>query len=232
MCDPISMALMAAGTGISAYADGKARSKQGDAVTAAQNRRTQRQGEVSAAIDKLLNQFQPEQREQTRQAGSEQVQESLDDAVQASNEVAPVGAEFAGRTSDDFIASAGAKKSEELDRTTRIARLLGQIGGATRGRQTEGHNIANTNTDINQISNFARGDSFTDSLRIQEAGQANPWLKLLGGAAQGAGTAMGATSGVAGGAGSVGGAAGAATPGVAGPVATRKLPVMTVRPLT
>lgn len=231
MCDPVTLAVMAGGAGISAFADSKAASAQSDAVGAAQRRRTERQGQVSEAINNLLEQYAPDKRAETQQAGADQVQGSIDKAVDASNEATPAGAEFQGKTSEDFLKTAAERKSTDLDRSTRIARLLGQIGGAGRGRQTENNRIGDTSSDISQIANFAQGDTYTDSLRIQEAGRPNPFLKLLGGAMQGAGTAMGAASGVAGAA-SAGGAAGAAIPGVAGPVASKKLPVMTVRALT
>lgn len=190
MCDPVTTALMLGGTAVSTYGQTAANRSASRAAMAAQERQAERGRQAAAVIDQLIGDYTPERQGEVERAGADQIHRAITAAVDSSRVAAPVGGTaVAGRTSDDFLRARGERTAEELDRSARIARILGQIGGATRGRETQAYGRANAAADVAQIGNFARGDAHVDQARIRRAGQPNAAVMAIGSLMSGAGAA-------------------------------------------
>ena len=61
---------------------------------------------------------------------------------------------------------------------------MGQLDAAVRQRQNEGLSMEDLQTKLNTLGQKSWGQNFVDQLRAQVAGQANPWVNLLGGMLQ------------------------------------------------
>lgn len=70
------------------------------------------------------------------------------------------------------------------------AKLMGNIEAPTRQRQNEGLAMQTLGSNLNLLSGQSYTQNFVNQLRSQAAGQQNPWLTLLSGAASGAGSTL------------------------------------------
>lgn len=94
-----------------------------------------------------------------------------------------------------YKADTAASQNETSDFGNQLAGTMGQIDAATRQRQNEGLAANTLGTNLNLLGAQSYTQNFADQLRTQAAGQASPWLSLLGGVLSGTGNAMSKNAG-------------------------------------
>lgn len=92
--------------------------------------------------------------------------------------------------SSRFNADTANAQKEVQDYGSTYAGEMGDIDAATRMRQNEGLAMQTLGTNLNTLGATSYGQNFVDQLRAQAAGQANPWVSLMGGLVSNAGTTM------------------------------------------
>lgn len=94
-----------------------------------------------------------------------------------------------------YKADTAASQGETANYGNELANEMGQIDAATRQRQNEGLAANTLGTNLNLLGAQSYTQNFADQLRTQAAGQASPWLTLLGGVLSGTGNAMSKNAG-------------------------------------
>jgi hypothetical protein len=89
-----------------------------------------------------------------------------------------------------YKADAAASQNQTEDYGSQLAGEMGQIDAATRQRQNEGLAANTLGTNLNLLGAQSYTQNFADQLRAQAAGQASPWMTLLGGVLQGTAGAL------------------------------------------
>jgi hypothetical protein len=94
------------------------------------------------------------------------------------------------KASSRYGTDTAASQAETQSYGNQLAGEMGQIDAATRQRQNEGLAQEGLGTNLNLLNGESYTKNFVNQLRTSTAGQSSPWLTLLSGALNGAGSTL------------------------------------------
>lgn len=170
----IELALMAAGTALSAYnkkqAAGRAEgaTREGLALQAAER------AKATGAVNKDIGYLQSSNPEADRAA----INGSFLDTLRANSGRADASTPAVAGADPRYAQAVGAANTAADTHTSASADFISRIMAAARQRQTEGNNIADTGVKIGGIQQDAGIDAAQTEQNVQRAGQPDPWMSL------------------------------------------------------
>lgn len=194
----IPAAVAALGTGAQAYNQHKAASASDEAQAQAIRNQSNIQAQGVAAARKTTQQVATDNPQDiANKATAAYVATARKAAATGSN---TSGAQTFGQPTSSLGDTPGASARFSSDKATAAKNVedygttyageMGNLDAAVRQRQNEGLNMEDLQTKLNTLGAKSWGQNFVDQLRAQVAGQANPWVSLLGGMLQKGGSAM------------------------------------------
>lgn len=187
----IPAAIAAVGTGAQAYNQHKAATGADEAQAAAIRNQENTQAEGVAAARKTTSNIA---KSNPNDIANKATADYVATARKAAASSATGGAQTFGQPTTslgDTPGASGRFKSDSAAGTKQVqdygntyAGEMGQLDAAVRQRQNEGLSMEDLQTHLNTLGQKSWGQNFVDQLRAQVAGQANPWVNLLGGMLQ------------------------------------------------
>lgn len=201
--DPFSIAALVAmlgGTALQykASTDAAERQRRQIADSLARQRQFQMQAEKKA-MD-TAQEFSTDDRQKQQKQIEEEITADLTQPVMAAQEINNQTSTTQGDVSKDYDVAKAAANLNQIKSAEALARLLGRTTSATRLRQNEAIRLADTESDIRRLGNFARGQINADEIGIKQAGIPDAGMQLAGGLASALGGAalMGGPNGTIG----------------------------------
>lgn len=184
-----SIAVMVAGAAMQAKAASDAARRQQRASEEAMRRQNEFQRQAEERALKQAENYQAEDRKQNQDELAEEITQEFYQPVAAAQDANTIRTTTTGAVSSDYEAAKAKSSANQQKMAQELAGLFGKQRSATRLRQNESIDMAETASDIARIGNFASGQYGVDKMKINEAGQPNAALNLLGGVTSAVGTA-------------------------------------------
>lgn len=181
--------IAAAGAGINMYAQNQANQRQQAAIRQKFLNEQTANKEKNAAILEGVNQYQSDNRvQQYQQAQTDNVDRLMSVLNNTSDELQTVPESTQGNTGQDYDLARAQAASTSKNRAYQLAKLLGRTDGAGELMRREADVMAKAENKAQLIGNYANGQSLLDNIKVNNAGQVNPWLQFAGNAMSSYGT--------------------------------------------
>lgn len=184
-----SIATMVVGAAMQAKAASDAASRQRRASEEAMRRQAEYQRQAEERAMEQAREYQTEDRQEKQEELEGELTQMFYQPVESAQTVNNIKSTTAGAVSSDYMNAKAKSNSNQQKMAQELAGLFGKQRSANRLRQNEAISMSNAATDIGRIGNYAAGQYGVDKMKIDEAGQPNVGLNILGGLATSIGSA-------------------------------------------